>query len=199
MCCTDLGQLGRWQALVLCEKLAEIGDETFHLLGHNLKAVCSSQLYTFISDLHNSCHNIEHTLHSFCFFADVSLIYRGKFFAKKNSNLTDWGKTAGKICHLAAHFLATMELFSKLQILHVPIIAYLYVWTPHIAVIGSLFITIPLFFEPRLNQKALIMSGSELIFNLSPIGNIKSIAGIINGCSVVNEILHAFDNKGHAH
>src|SRR5262245_7903808 len=54
------------------EKCAELADQFFHLGGSTLQKFSSLKVYQALRNLHHAAHDVEHFLHAFCFFNDLS-------------------------------------------------------------------------------------------------------------------------------
>ncbi len=105
-----------FQRLELLEKIAEIVDESFHAFGFIFQRHASMVVYQTYHNLHDSSHHIEHILHSFCFLGDVTRLMTGKFFKDGNGTQLDYLRSASRVCHATAHFLATMEFLHDHQL-----------------------------------------------------------------------------------
>lgn len=99
------------QRMELAEKVAELADELFHLFREPLRAIVSSDTYAYFDTIHEGAHAFEHLLHSFCFLNDFVHIANGSF-SKGNA-----AALIAKICHLASHILAPLQLLNDLNII----------------------------------------------------------------------------------
>lgn len=106
------------QRIELLEKIAEVVDETFHLLRNIFKAYTSFEIFQFLQDLHESAHQIEHTLHAFCVLNNFNQIYKNKYVVYLNHRI-DYLATASKVFHTVSNFFATIELFNELKLISV--------------------------------------------------------------------------------
>lgn len=60
------------EPLLVAEKILEVGDEAFHLLGSTLQALVRPELYQFFYELHESAHLFESVLHSSAVIWDIA-------------------------------------------------------------------------------------------------------------------------------
>ncbi|MBA3722874.1 MAG: hypothetical protein H0W88_10810 [Parachlamydiaceae bacterium] len=207
-----------FQRMELLEKIAEIVDETFHLLSKVLKAYTSIPVFEFLQNLHEGAHHIEHTLHSFCFIGDIARIFTGKFVEYQNKEATedqrkvDYIRTAARVLHTASHFFSSAEFLIDLKICKLsavePLIKYkgllsasgYALWTG--SVLWRYFKPLN-FLQDRKNivSDLMIHVGGGLFEGLSvakkwkPLANVSTYiaktaatAGIIHAYSVVNRL-----------
>ncbi len=113
-----------FQRLELLEKIAEIVDESFHLLGSVFHSYTSLTVYQTLHNLHHNAHDIEHFLHSFCFLGDLfrvtsALLGYGNFFEYKDSEhkQLDYLRSAARVCHTVSHFFATASFISEIKLI----------------------------------------------------------------------------------
>lgn len=114
-----------FQNLDLAEKIAHAADEAFHFLRETLRAYCSAEIFRFAQDLHHAGHNIEHGLHSLCFFGDLSAIWAKRFIVYKthihhgheHRDGVDVVRTVARVAFTISHFFATAEFLGELKVI----------------------------------------------------------------------------------
>lgn len=113
---TRFSRVLQWMDLI--EKIAEIADESFHLFKKVLENHASVEIYNKLRNLHHAAHEIEHMLHAFCFLGDITRILSGKFLEYRDREHTnvDYLRTAARICHAVAHFCASLQFLSDLNL-----------------------------------------------------------------------------------
>ena len=96
-----------FQRIELVEKIAEIADESFHLFGSLLQNYTPIMIYQTCCNLHHAAHNIEHLLHSFCSFGDLTVLLSGKFSKNEKGEDLHYLLLIARTFHAFSHFLAT--------------------------------------------------------------------------------------------
>lgn len=98
-----------FQSLEWIEKIAEIADESFHLLGSVFRQYASVPVYNTLQTLHHNAHEIEHLLHAACFFGDLTRLMTGKFFEYTDEKRTQihYLRSIARVCHAVSHLFAT--------------------------------------------------------------------------------------------
>jgi hypothetical protein len=192
-----------FQRLELIEKIAEVMDESFHLLGSTLQAYASTPVYQIFRNLHHISHDVEHHLHAICFLADVSRIATGKFFEyhdKKRTHI-DYMRTAARICHAIAHSFATAAFLSDNKICQIGRFSHVIPYAPLFSAMGYAVWTITLLWrkqqkgeDAQFNSNLAINIGGFLfealpLFQLSLLSQAATLAGIIHAWSVVNRLM----------
>lgn len=106
------------QKLEIAEKIAEIADEGFHLLGSLIKPFVNLEVYTYLKDLHDGAHHLEKGLHAFCFIGDLIRIYTGKFIERDHGDHghVNYMTTAARLAHTVSHFFASMQFLTDLKL-----------------------------------------------------------------------------------
>ncbi len=107
-----------FQYLELIEKVAEVVDESFHLVGSLIQRYAPVLIYQEARQLHHAAHDIEHCLHATCFIGDVFRLLTGRYFEsdEKEKKIFTYLRNAGRVCHTFAHFLATADFLADLQL-----------------------------------------------------------------------------------
>jgi hypothetical protein len=106
-----------FQRLELIEKVAEIGDESFHLLGSFLQRHTNSAVYQTLRNLHHGAHDIEHVIHAFCFLGDAVRFFSKKFFLDREGKPLGYLGSLSRVCHAVAHFFETTNYLQELKLL----------------------------------------------------------------------------------
>lgn len=136
-----------FQRIELIEKIAEIADEGFHLLGPLFQLYLFPPIYQSLRQLHHAAHDIEHLLHPFCFFGDITRIFRGNFFENfddEGKKQTDYLFNASRLFHLVSHCLGTVNFLQDLKILSVGRFQKIFFFAPVISAAGYSLATISL-------------------------------------------------------
>lgn len=120
-----------FQWMEICEKIAEVVDEFFHLLGSLFQRYTSSTVYQTLSELHHAAHLIEHVIHSMCFLGDAfrltlevyekitgKEISQNKFFEYHENKQVDYANSLARISHSFNHFLSTAAFLSEIKLYH---------------------------------------------------------------------------------
>ncbi len=137
-----------FQRIELCEKIAEIADEFFHLLGDIPERYLNAKSLEAFGDLHYSTHTIEHFLHSFCFLGDLNRLVTEPFFLDpKTKSPMGYLQSAAKICHLVSHFLSTCRFLNELNIIELQQFSCLTNYARGISAAGYALRTIALLWE----------------------------------------------------
>lgn len=107
-----------FQRLELLEKIAEIADESFHLLDPLFQHYTNVMVYQTLRNLHHGAHDIEHVLHSFCFLGDISRLFTGNFweYYDEAQKKPDYLRNLARVCHAVAHFFATIKFLNDLKL-----------------------------------------------------------------------------------
>lgn len=120
-----------FQRMELIEKMAEIVDESFHLLGSTFQRYANTNLYEIFRDMHHASHNIEHLLHATCFLSDLFRMVTGRFleYGDHEKKKIDYLRTASRVFQATGHFLATIDYLTERQLVKpnrlTPLTAYL--------------------------------------------------------------------------
>jgi hypothetical protein len=111
----------RFQRLEMAEKVAEIADESFHLLGSTLQRFAPDSIYQTARMVHHAAHDVEHLLHAVCFFGDLSRVLTGKFLEYRDGHRheIDRFRTLARVCHTASHFFATLQFLSDQKLVKI--------------------------------------------------------------------------------
>jgi len=109
-----------FQCVECIEKIAEVADEAFHLLGAFIEQYTDAVVFQTLSSLHDITHEVEHVLHAFCLGGDITRLIGGRFIVYHHDNQhhhrIDYLRTLARVCHLAAHLLASLEFLNVQQI-----------------------------------------------------------------------------------
>ncbi|MBA2367687.1 MAG: hypothetical protein H0V82_01525 [Candidatus Protochlamydia sp.] len=99
------------------EKTAQIVNECFHLFQAALKSYARSEVYDFCKSIHDGAHALDEALHSIIIINDFLSIANGTFIERSEAPSIDFLKTASRICHFAAHLIASASFLAQLKIL----------------------------------------------------------------------------------
>jgi hypothetical protein len=153
-----------------------------------------------LSHWHQPAHEIEHTLHAFCFLNDI--VRFGVFLSTlshQSLKKLDFLKTTSTLCHSASHFLATAKFLSKIDLLPTGVLKGAFKYTPWLSAGGYAAYAIYLLnthrkksFHGHFKQEMAIQL-SGIAFEVLPGGavavpiikKIKLIAGMIHAMSVI--------------
>lgn len=107
-----------FQRIELCEKIAEIADECYHLFNSTFQTYTNAKIYQTLGNLHFAAHNLEHVLHSFCLLGDLSYFLSGNFWEYQDPKKTqiDYLYTVARVCHSVSHFFSFSRFLLELDI-----------------------------------------------------------------------------------
>lgn len=206
-----------FQRIELFEKIAEIVDESFHLLNSwkpilqqpIILSCTNPMVYQTLHELHHSAHCIEHVLHSFCFLGDVVRISRGIFFQDQQGNHLNLLRSASRICHATAHCFATIDFLNHLKLTSFNQFGNVFKYTHLISTAGFALWTISLLWEYHQGQVddqfnddmhihlgGCLFEASHFLEEMeisSPtlgliVGKVGALAGIIHAYSIIKRL-----------
>ncbi len=194
-----------FQRLELMEKIAEIADESFHLLESFLQKYTTVQVYQTLRNLHHGAHDIEHVLHAFCVLGDVHRLITGKFFVYKDEG---WTKIdyllviSARISHFFSHLMATGALLADHKLCRFGRFERFFKYFQTLNALGYALMTICLVwrrYQGRKNEHFYsdfaIHFGGFLFEGLpltKTVGKLSSYASKINKIVAISGIIHAF-------
>lgn len=188
-----------FQNLELVEKIAEVIDESFHLVGSLFQRYSSVLIYQTARNLHHGAHDFEHFLHATCFFGDLLRLMTGKYFESddKEKKTFTYLRNAGRINHTFAHFLGTADFFADLKIYPFGRLEKWFKYASVLSAIGYLCWTAALVWKRKqdhLKSDLGIHLGGFLFESISLAKTIKSLAtyaSTINKIAAVFGVIHA--------
>jgi hypothetical protein len=205
--------------LELLEKIAEVGDESFHLFGSVLKNYTAPGVYHIFRDLHQAAHTFEHVAHAFCFFGDlVRLLFafldkgkapQGAETVKEcrghshehghKSTRIEQLRSAARLSHMISHGLTTAEFLTEHQLCSFGSAQRVFKYAPLFSALGYGLWTISLIYQkshPKNKLSDRLIHGSGFIFEASSITEeIKRLApyaGWISPLKAAAGIVHAW-------
>lgn len=193
-----------FQHIELIEKIAEIGDELFHLLGTVFQRYTSVLVYQTLRNLHHAAHDVEHVLHTFCFLGDLTRLMTNQFFEYHDEERTqfDYVRSAARVCHITGHFLATASFLSELQLYQFKVLEKYFKYAPAFTALGYAIWTLSLIWR-RHQEEADDHFSSDLgihlagcLFEAIPltksISTLAPYAHVINKVTAIAGIIHAW-------
>lgn len=135
-----------FQRLELLEKIAEIADESFHLFGSLLQRYTNLMVYQRLRSLHHAAHDVEHTLHAFCFLGDLSRLFTGQFIVYEGKKIA-YLPTLSRLCHTIAHSCATAQFVHELKLVALDKIEKVFKYGAILSTIGYAVWTISLIWQ----------------------------------------------------
>lgn len=198
-----------FQRLESFEKIAEIADESFHLLKPIFQRCTNVITYQTLHDLHHSAHCIEHVLHSFCFLGDIVRISSGKFFQDQEGSQLSYLRCASRVCHATAHCFATLDFLDHLKLVSLSQFEKSFKYAHLISTLGFSLWTVSLLWQRyqgkdndqfdddmNIHLGGCLFEAShflEEIEVLSPnigfiVGKVGALAGIIHAWSVIQRL-----------
>jgi hypothetical protein len=193
-----------FQWVELIEKIAEIADESFHLLGTVLQRFTSILVYQTLNNVHHASHDIEHILHSFCFLGDLSSLIAGKFFVydDEKQKQFDYLRSAARVCHTMSHFLAFTTFLSEHKLGRFGVLEKLFKYAPVFNALGYALWTTTLIwrrYQGKSNDQFFSDLGIHMggcLFETLPltksINTMAPYGHIINKMAAVAGIIHAW-------
>lgn len=205
--------------LELLEKIAEVGDESFHLFGSVLKSYTAPGVYHIFRDLHEAAHTFEHVAHAFCFFGDLVRLLFACLEKRKTPQGTESVKqchghshehghkstrieqlrSAARLSHMISHGLTTAEFLSEHQICSFGPLEYVFKRASLFSALGYGLWTISLIYQKSQQKNGLsdrLIHGSGFIFEASSlIEEIKCLAPYAGGIGKLKAaagIVHAW-------
>jgi hypothetical protein len=106
-----------FQSVVKVEKTAQIVNECFHLFQAALKSYAKPEIYEFCQSIHDGAHALDEALHSIIIINDFFCIANGSFIERTETDSIDMLKTTSRVCHFAAHLIASASFLSQLKII----------------------------------------------------------------------------------
>lgn len=188
-----------FQYLELIEKIAEVVDESFHLVGSFVQRYSTVLIYQATRQLHHAAHDIEHCLHATCFLGDLLRLMTGKYFESddKEKKVFTYLRNAGRVSHTVAHFLATVDFLADLQLYPFGRLEKWFKYAPVLSAAGYLCWTVALVWKRKqenLKSDLGIHLGGFLFESISLTKTIKSLAPyayIINKIAAIAGVVQA--------
>lgn len=199
-----------FQRVEFFEKIAELADEFYHLLQPVFHRFTNIAVYKMLSDLHSSAHQVEHFLHAFCFFGDLTRLFRGQFLEYKDSEhkKIDLLGSLSRVCHTVAHFFATARLLNDLKLCPLNKFEKVFHWSAYISASGYLFATMSILW--KRHQKVINHQfKSDMVIHFggfcfeafkipdhSFLQKMASVAGIVHACGIIHRLNGSIKIKG---
>ena len=205
------GRFSRYlQRLELCEKIAEIVDESFHLMQPLLQQYTNAMVYQTLRNLHHGAHTFEHVLHPFCVLGDGLRLLSGTFFTDQEGKRLNQLCMLSRICHAVAHCFATADFLHKLQLCSLERYEKIFKYAAFLSTLGHALWAISLIWQRYQGEEnewfteemGIHLGGClfeavhvvEGMGSLSPafdsiVGKIGSLAGVIHAWCVVQLLM----------
>jgi hypothetical protein len=206
-----------FQNLELLEKIAEVGDESFHLFGTVLQSYTAPGVYQIFRDLHQAAHTFEHVAHAFCFVGDLVRLFfaflEGGQKPQESQSVEQCHghghghgpirierlRSAARVCHLISHGLMTADFLTEHRLCSFGSAQRVFKYAPLFSAVGYGLWTISLVYQKshRANQLSdQIIHGSGFFFEASSlIEEIKCLSpymGLISKLRAAAGIVHAW-------
>lgn len=204
-----------FQRLELTEKIAEIADESFHLVGSLLKEVTSVKVFQTLRGLHDAAHDIEHTLHAVCFLGDLSRLCTGRFFHDHHKKFIGYDYSAARVCHAVSHLFAFIQVLGEHKLLKVKRFEHILAYSKLFTALGFAIWTAALIWRRHKGEKnenfgadlAIHLGGfcfeaipvAKLVSGMDEyvpyINKLSALAGIVHAWFVVDRLMPPDNEK----
>lgn len=190
-----------FQSLEWIEKIAEIVDESFHLLGSLLQTYTSPVIFENAQALHHHAHEIEHFLHATCFLGDLTRLFTGNFLEYNDHEKTqvNFLRSIARVFHAVGHLFATISYLAEKKIIHLrPVETFLKVGTvltslgylTNVISLTSDLILDKVSAEDQFNSNMIIQT-TGFISEINPESKIGSLTKIIHAWCVAKRLAPA--------
>lgn len=200
-----------FQRVEFFEKISERIDECYHLFEPILRHITNKPVFKILTDLHHSAQHVEHALHAFCFFGDLSRLFTGRFleYQEYNHKKIDVLRTLSRVCHLVSHFFSAANLLNDLKLIPLNRFKKILELEVVFSLSGYLLTTISVLWarhkkvnNPQFKSDLSIQLGglffeASKMTNNSIIQKLGSLAGIIHASGIINRLSGSFKIGGH--
>lgn len=194
-----------FQSLEWIEKIAEIADESFHLLGTFFQQYAPQQVYHSLQNLHHNAHDIEHLLHAACFFGDLSRLLTGKFleYSDAERKQIHYLRSTARVCHAVSHFFATTAFLTEQRLISLGKLENFAALRSLFSILGYGIMAISLIWDRCKREVKGDAFGSDLVIHVSgllfesvpylkKLKPLASLSSVIGKAGALAGIVHAW-------